>query len=64
MRAADTLLSQDSDPAISADRPVWVVSVAAEVSNQLTPRGATPVTHQSFTVVLDGYSGASIEFEL
>lgn len=61
MEAADTLLGQDSDPAISANRPVWVVSVAAEVSNQMAPPGSTPVTHPYFTVVLDGYSGAPIE---
>ena len=61
MQAADTLLGQDSDPAISADRPVWVVSVAADVSNQLAPPGSTPVIHPYFTVVLDGYSGAPIE---
>ncbi len=61
MEGADTLLGQDSDAAISADRPVWVVSVAAEVSNQLARPGSTPVTHPYLTVVLDGYSGAPIE---
>lgn len=64
MQGADTLLNQNSDPVIPADRPVWVVSVAAEVSNQMTPPGVTPATHQYFTVVLDGYSGAPIEFGL
>jgi hypothetical protein len=64
MQSADALLGQSSDPVISAGRPVWVVTVAAEVSNQMTPPGVTPAKHQEFTVVLDGYSGAVIEFGL
>lgn len=56
MSDAVSLLAIAKDPLISADRPVWVVSVDAPVGSLSVPSGHTAVTHPYYTVVMDGYT--------
>ena len=58
--AADALTRQVINPALAANYPVWVVSVAANVTNLFGIAGRPEATQPFYTVVLDGYTGRII----
>lgn len=58
--AADALTGQVINPALAANYPVWVVSVAATVTNLFGIAGRPEATQPFYTVVLDGYTGSVI----
>jgi hypothetical protein len=56
---ADKIVSTGESTVVSADRPVWVVTVHAPMTTD-APADMTPKTWPYYTVVEDGYSGFPI----